>query len=105
LLTAGRRIAYFTDTAGLTPAVKALIRGVDCLICDATFHGPNWYPHSHMNIDEAVALGREAGARRLLLTHLAMHYSEPVTTEDLRAELAARGPGVELAADGMELPL
>ncbi|MDR1960860.1 MAG: MBL fold metallo-hydrolase [Gracilibacteraceae bacterium] len=105
LLRAEKSLAYFTDTAGLPPVTKEYVRGVDTLVCDATFHGENWFPHSHMNTEEAAALAREVGAGRVLLTHLAMHYSDPVTTAALTEELRALGGAVGLAFDGMDIEL
>ena len=56
-------------------------------------------PHpSHMSIDEAIAVAREIGSPRTLLTHLT-HLND-------HAELAAAlPPGVEPAFDGLRLQL
>lgn len=100
LLEADQRIAYFTDTSGLPEATARRLEGIDCLVCDATFYGENWYPQSHMNMEEAIELGRKIKAKKIILTHLAMHYSIPVTVSDLR-EKYCHGEGVSLAYDGM----
>jgi phosphoribosyl 1,2-cyclic phosphate phosphodiesterase len=102
LLEGERRVAYFTDTATLTAETAAKIAGVDVLVVDATFYQENLYPHSHMNLAEAVALGQKIKAGRLVLTHLGMHYP-PVTVAELKAVAAAHG--AELAFDGMEISL
>ena len=96
----GNRLAYYPDTAGLPAASAAKVRGVDWLICDATFHGENWFPHAHMSIEQAVDLGHQIRAKKTVLTHLAIHYSVPVTATQL-AEEVANYENVYVAYDGM----
>jgi phosphoribosyl 1,2-cyclic phosphate phosphodiesterase len=98
------RIAYFPDTAGLSEESMHSIEKVNYLFCDATFHGENWYPDSHMTVEEAVALSHAVKAGRTFLTHLAMHYSRPVTIAELRKELRAE-PRVDVAYDGLTIEL
>lgn len=104
LVEAERRLAYFTDTSGLPASTAARIAGIDVLVCDATFHGENWLPASHMSVEAAIELGRELNARNTVLTHLSMHYSSPVTVADLREQISAY-PEVSLACDGMVINL
>jgi phosphoribosyl 1,2-cyclic phosphate phosphodiesterase len=98
------RLAYFPDTSGLPAETARRVEGVDWLICDATFYGDNWYPDTHMSVDEAIGLGRQVKAGNTVLTHLSVHYSRPVTSSELAA-YAARHPGVTVAADGMTFGL
>lgn len=98
------RLAYFPDTAGLPLATAQRLEGVDWFLCDATFNGDNWYPHSHMSIEEAVKLGQQLQARNTLLTHLSIHYSLPATMYDLKTQLA-NFPNVGIAMDGMVIKL
>jgi phosphoribosyl 1,2-cyclic phosphate phosphodiesterase len=100
----GSQLAYFPDTAGLPAESAEVAAGVDWLVCDATFHGENWFPHAHMSIEEAIALGQEVGAGTTILTHMAIHYSQPVASKELQAE-AARQPQVAVAYDGMRIRL
>lgn len=104
LLVSKKKLAYFTDTAGLPDGTADMIEGVDYLICDATFYGDNWYPHSHMSVEEAMKLGKKVNAVNTVLTHLAMHYSTPVTVAGLKKEIADV-PGVSLAYDGMTIAI
>ncbi|MCB8814824.1 MBL fold metallo-hydrolase [Desulfosporosinus shakirovi] len=104
LLEAEKRVAYFTDTSGLPESTAERIQGVDALICDSTFHGENWYPHSHMSMVEAIKLGNMVRAEHTILTHLAMHYSTPTTVAQIEAELESY-PNVSLAYDGMLIEL
>jgi len=94
-----RKLAYFPDTAGLSEEAARCVKGVDWLVCDATFTGENWFPEAHMSVEEAIELGRKVQARHTVLTHLAIHYSKPVTSRVLE-EMAARHAGVILAYDG-----
>jgi phosphoribosyl 1,2-cyclic phosphate phosphodiesterase len=98
------RLAYFPDTAGLPAETAGQLKDIEYLICDATFYGENWYPHSHMNVDQAIALGRAINARQIVLTHLSIHYSQPVTTTQLEKELL-KDQDVMLAYDGMTIEL
>jgi len=98
------RLAYFPDTAELPEGTAQKLEGIDYFICDATFYGENWYPHSHMNVDQAVALGRAIHARRTILTHLSIHYSQPVTTAKLEKELS-KEHDVTVAHDGLSIEM
>lgn len=98
------RLAYFPDTAGLPSESALALNGVDYLFCDATLHGENWFPDSHMTVEQAVALGHTVRARKTFLTHLAIHYSVPVTTAELRQELTGK-PDVDIAYDGLTVDL
>jgi len=100
-----KRIAYFPDTGPLPKKTMEALKEVDVLIIDATFNGRNWMPESHHSIDEAIQLSQLLGAGRTFLTHLAMHYDEPITARELQ-ELLAPYQGTILAAnDGLEIPL
>lgn len=98
------RLAYFPDTAGLPDVTATQLEGVDYFVCDATFYGENWYPHSHMTIDQAVVLGQQIQARHTILTHLSIHYSQPVTSVNLEKELS-KYQNVSVAWDGMSIDL
>lgn len=104
LLEAGKRIAYFTDTAWLPEETVQKINSVDCFICDASFYGDNWFPGSHLSVTEAVALSESINAKEAVLTHLSMHYSTAVTVKQLQ-EAISPYPWVSLAYDGMTIEL
>lgn len=99
-----KKLAYFPDTAGLPKQTAHQVAGVDWLICDATFHGENWFPHSHMSIAEAIRLGGEVGARSTVLTHMSVHYSEPLNAEELQGLIAPHRQ-VLAGYDGMTICL
>ncbi len=98
------RLAYFPDTAGLPSATAKQLAGIDYLICDATFYGENLYPHSHMTVEQAIELGRQINARHTILTHLSVHYSQPITTVEIEKELLQYS-NVAAARDGMSIEL
>lgn len=101
---AGSRLAYFPDTGGFAPEVEELLHGVGTLILDATFNGTNWYPGSHLSVQEAVQWSQRLKSNLTYLTHLSMHYSQPVTRRELEGALQDQ-PRILLARDGLEISL
>jgi phosphoribosyl 1,2-cyclic phosphate phosphodiesterase len=101
--SAGFRFAYVPDTGPLSREARSLLRGIDCLMLDATFHEGNLYPDHHLTVEQAVEVGRALEVKRLYLTHLSMHYTRPVTTGALKRVVAQHGGGVEVAHDGLRL--
>lgn len=100
-----RRVAYFPDTGPLSQEVKQQLEGIDILIIDATFNGNNWMPTTHHSIDEAVDLALELGAKQTFLTHLSLHYDEPITTRELQEYLMPYNGTVLIPQDGLEITL
>lgn len=98
------KLAYFPDTSGLPDMTKSRVKAIEWLICDATFSDFNWFPDSHMSMPEAIELGKTIGAKKTVLTHMAIHYSKPTTVEELEGRLADM-PNVLLAHDGMQFNL
>jgi len=88
-------VAYCTDTSGIPAATWPLLEGLDVLVLDCL--RPSRHP-THLSVDEALAVAARAGARRTLLTHLSHELPHEATS-------AALPPGVELAYDGLEVPL
>lgn len=94
----GQSFALVMDTRPCEGA-RRLARGVDLLVCEATFlseHGAEAHDYHHMTAAQAATLGSEAGARRLALTHFSQRYT---TLEGFRAEAGARHPDVVVAED------
>jgi ribonuclease BN (tRNA processing enzyme) len=66
----GRVVAYSGDSAP-TPAMTACARDADLFICDSTWlHSDQLPPGIHMSGREAGEQARQAGVRRLLVTHV-----------------------------------
>lgn len=93
----GRSLGYSADTGPEWPPAR-LGPPLDLLVSEATYTADREGTSQHLSGRQAGRLAREAGARRLLLTHL-----WPVTDRaalQAEAEAAYRGP-VELAEAGL----
>jgi phosphoribosyl 1,2-cyclic phosphate phosphodiesterase len=88
-------VAYCTDTNGIPDETWPLLAGLDTLVLDCL--RPQRHA-THFSLDEAVAVAARVAAKRTLFVHMG---------HDVRhAEFSARLPaGVELAHDGLEVPL
>jgi phosphoribosyl 1,2-cyclic phosphate phosphodiesterase len=89
------RVAYCTDTSGIPEATWPLLEDLDVLVLDCLRH--TTHP-THLSVAEALAIAARVGAKRTLLTHLSHELPHEATNAALPA-------GVELAYDGLELPL
>ncbi len=104
---AGRKVVISGDTKPCASTLQ-MARGADLLIHEATF-GDDEEERSletaHSTARGAAKLAREAGAKRLILTHLSSRYDQEVGL--LAQQARGEFPGVEFARDGMrvELPL
>ncbi|WP_059012390.1 MBL fold metallo-hydrolase [Streptomyces specialis] len=93
----GRSFAYSGDS-GISDALPELARGVDLFLCEASFtHGKEDLPEVHINGREAGEYARDAGAERLVLTHIPPWTDAQVNLCDAKAVFG--GP-VELARPG-----
>lgn len=92
---AGASLAYTGDTPP-SPRVAELARGVDLLVAECSFPDELGVP-SHLTPTSAGELAREAGCRRLLLTHF---YPETDPAEAARTAARAFDGPIELAHDG-----
>ncbi len=76
----GLAIGLVTDTRP-TPGIIELVRGVDALVCEATFGSDDDQERAlerrHMTFREAAQLARTARAKRLLLTHFSPAIKDP----------------------------
>jgi ribonuclease Z len=100
----GRRVVVTGDTRPCRGTVEAA-RGADVLVHDSTF-GDGEQERAeetyHSTAREAGRVAREAGAARLVLTHLSTRYDRDFAplAEQARAEFSG---ALDVAADGMEL--
>lgn len=67
----GKVLAYSGDTA-LCPGVLEAARGADLFLCEATLPGgyEEQASHGHLTAPQAGSLAREAGAKKLVVTHV-----------------------------------
>lgn len=101
----GRSLCLSGDTRPCRALASAAI-GVDLLVHEATFADEEQaraLETRHCTAREAGALAREAGVRRLILTHFSSRYEERLTA--LLAEARAEFPKAEAAHDGLTLEL
>jgi len=88
-------LAWCTDTNGIPDDTWPLLAGLDTLVLDCL--RPSRHP-THFSLAEALAVAERIAARRTLLVHLSHELAHAVTSATLPA-------GVELAHDGLEVPL
>jgi phosphoribosyl 1,2-cyclic phosphate phosphodiesterase len=88
-------VAYCTDTNGIPPESLAQLEGLDVLVLDAL----RLKPHpTHFSLDEAVEVARRLKPKRTLFTHMSHDLEHAATNASLP-------PGMELAYDGLRIPL
>jgi ribonuclease Z len=95
---AGQTFALTLDTRPCTSA-SSLAQGADLLVCEATYldsERQEAHEHFHMTALQAATLARDAGVRRLALTHFSQRYTD---TEPFRTETAPLHGDVVIAAD------
>ncbi len=105
---AGRRLVISGDTRPCASLVRAAGQA-DLLIHEATFSDDEQQravETRHSTAREAARVAREAGARRLILTHLSSRHDTDPSKLLAQAREEYKGP-VEVAHDGLtvELPL
>jgi ribonuclease Z len=94
----GQSFAFVMDTRYCAAAVE-LARGVDLLVCESTFLSGDEElaaEYRHLTARQAAELAREAGARRLLLTHFSQRYTDEAAFARDAEEVF---PGVRAARD------
>lgn len=88
----GIALGLITDTRP-TGVLAELVRGVDLLICEATYGDDADLPkaelHGHMTMREAAALARQAGVQNLWLTHFGAGMKDPGSYRSFVRELFA----------------
>ena len=88
-------VAYCTDTNGIPDSSRRLLEGLDVLVLDCLRRSRH---PTHFSLDEAIETARQLAPRRTLFTHLCHDLEHEATT-------AVLPPGMELAYDGLQVPL
>ena len=88
-------VAYCTDTNLIPDESMSQLEGLDVLIIDAL--RPKPHP-THFSLDEAIEVARRLRPRRTVFTHISCYLEHNATN-------AALPEGMELAYDGMRIPL
>lgn len=88
-------IAYCTDVSAIPEASWPLLAGLDVLILDALRYRPHI---THLSLAQAVEVAEKVRPRRTYFTHLSHEFDYEKTNAELP-------PGMELAYDGLRIPL
>jgi ribonuclease Z len=97
----GRRVVYSGDTAP-SPGMVELARDADLLIHEATFgedERDRARDTGHSTARDAAIAARDAGAKRLVLTHISARYTRDAP--ELLAEARAVFSNTDIGKDGM----
>ena len=103
--TPSTRMFYASDTGRLPEETRERIRGVDILAMDATYWKSCPCPQSHHSVQECIEEGLSLDAGKIYLTHLCMHYAEPITLVELEAYCEQYDGRVAPAADGLSFDI
>ena len=99
---AGQTFGFVMDTA-LCDAAFEVAAGADLLVCEATYLEQDAElaaTYKHLTAAQAATIARDAGARRLVLTHFSQRYGDPSRFEQ---EAAAIFDDVVVAEDLMHV--
>ena len=100
----GQVVAFVMDTRPCRGAFETA-EGADLLLCEATYsseHLDEAEKRRNMTAREAAVLAKEAGVKKLVLTHFSPRYTD---LAPLLAEAQAVFENTVLAQDGLRIPI
>nr|XP_061811039.1 ribonuclease Z-like [Nerophis lumbriciformis] len=100
----GQSVAFIMDTRLCDNAFE-LAKGVDLLICESTYlstESREAHDHGHMTASQAAQIAKEAGAKKLVLTHFSQRYP---SVEPFLAEARPIFENVVAAKDGKRVSI
>lgn len=100
----GQSVAFVFDTS-MCDAAFELALDVDLLVCESTYLDSERHlaqERGHMTASDAGRLGREAGARRVVLTHFSRRYTDLAPFAE---QAGQHHPDVVVAADLDRIPV
>jgi ribonuclease Z len=100
----GQVFAFVMDTR-VSPGALELARGADLLVCEATFLSEERdlaEAYGHLTARQAAGIAREAGARRLVLTHYSQRHPDETAFEQEAREIF---PATHAARDLDRVPV
>ena len=100
----GQSVAFVMDTRMCDGAIE-LARDVDLLICESTYlscHAAEARDHGHLTAAEAATIAKEAGAKKLVLTHFSQRYQ---SAQGFLEEAREIHPNVVAAKDGRRIAI
>lgn len=100
----GQSFAFVMDTR-MCDAAYELARGVDMLVCESTYLSSEEREarsHGHLTAKQAAMIAKEAGARRLVLTHFSQRYG---SVKPFLDEARAIHDDVVAVRDGDRVPV
>ena len=103
-LKKGLKITFILDT-GLCENAIALAENSDLLICEATYSselGEKAENYKHMTAKDAAILANNAGAKRLIITHISQRYK---TSGEVLEDAKNAYENVEVAHDFMKVKM
>ena len=89
------KFAYIIDIKDFESTLFDRLKGVETLVVSALRYEPS---PLHLSLNEAVAFGREVGAKNIYFTHIAHEIGHTEGQKKLPE-------GFQLAYDGLEIPL
>lgn len=101
-LESGGKVLGYSADSGPAWSMTALGAGIDLALCEATFHQDREGSVQHFSARQAGTTAKEAGARRLVITHVWPTLDK--ATSEAEAAAAFGGP-VEMAAIDAEYVL